>query len=355
MREITLTVRGDTVHASRHRAGIRGEANATALVINFDESWDGYSKKITFWDALEQNPVERILTVDLLVDAAKDMRTYKTTIPGEPLALAGECVLIIDGYVEGTRARSMSVRLTVEEAPVADNAGEPTDPMPEPYEQLQLQIEVLTDRTQTVAQGVEEVREIAEHFDAVVEEATETIDKAVDNANTAAVSAGKSAQNAAASERAAAEHKTGAEAAATLAEGYTSHPPIIGENGNWWEWDGEAYTDTGKPSRGETGPQGIQGNQGIQGKQGIQGERGPSGVYVGSGDMPKDCSVQIDEDGDVVTMESLVEAVLAEMGPAIGEIETALSRIADLQESYMSTAELDRIIALEEQCIGGDG
>lgn len=42
-----------------------------------------------------------------------------------------------------------------------------------------------------------------------------------------------------------------AEQAAADAQGYTSHPPVIGENGNWWEWDGEVYVDTGKPSRGE--------------------------------------------------------------------------------------------------------
>lgn len=36
-------------------------------------------------------------------------------------------------------------------------------------------------------------------------------------------------------------------------KGYAEHPPTIGENGNWWEWNGEAYADTGKPSRGEGG------------------------------------------------------------------------------------------------------
>lgn len=35
------------------------------------------------------------------------------------------------------------------------------------------------------------------------------------------------------------------------AESYALHPPVIGENGNWWIWNGERYTDTGKPSRGE--------------------------------------------------------------------------------------------------------
>ena len=36
-------------------------------------------------------------------------------------------------------------------------------------------------------------------------------------------------------------------------EAYYVHPPVIGENGNWWTWNGEIYEDTGKPSRGEKG------------------------------------------------------------------------------------------------------
>lgn len=33
----------------------------------------------------------------------------------------------------------------------------------------------------------------------------------------------------------------------------SAHPPIIGENGNWWLWDGGAYVDSGKPSQGAGG------------------------------------------------------------------------------------------------------
>lgn len=49
--------------------------------------------------------------------------------------------------------------------------------------------------------------------------------------------------------------------------------PTIGDNGNWYIGD----NDTGKPSRGIQGEQGIQGVQGEQGIQGIQGETGPQG------------------------------------------------------------------------------
>lgn len=141
-REIRLDVAGDNIHASRMRAGVRGEGNVTNVVISFDESWDGYAKKITWWDALEQNPVVRTLTADL----ASDTRTYQTTIPPEPLTEEGECTLVIDGYADGKRARSAAVRLEVDYAPVDDGAGDPADPTPTQAEQLQTQIETLLRR-----------------------------------------------------------------------------------------------------------------------------------------------------------------------------------------------------------------
>ncbi len=56
--------------------------------------------------------------------------------------------------------------------------------------------------------------------------------------------------------------------------------PTIGENGNWYLGE----TDTGKPSRGEQGPQGLKGETGEQGPQGIQGEQGPQGLKGDTGE-----------------------------------------------------------------------
>ena len=56
-------------------------------------------------------------------------------------------------------------------------------------------------------------------------------------------------------------------------DGIDGLTPTIGDNGNWYLGD----IDTGKPSRGIQGEQGIQGIQGEQGIQGIQGETGPQG------------------------------------------------------------------------------
>lgn len=63
------------------------------------------------------------------------------------------------------------------------------------------------------------------------------------------------------------------------AQSVATYPPIIGDNGNWETYDKATggYTDSGKPSRGEQGPQGNPGPQGIQGEQGATGPAGPRG------------------------------------------------------------------------------
>lgn len=57
------------------------------------------------------------------------------------------------------------------------------------------------------------------------------------------------------------------------ADGKDGITPTIGENGNWYLGN----TDTGKPSRGEEGPQGPRGETGLQGIQGPIGPQGPKG------------------------------------------------------------------------------
>jgi len=67
-------------------------------------------------------------------------------------------------------------------------------------------------------------------------------------------------------------------------ERYSTHPHIIGENSNWWAWDGTDYVDTGKPSKGPQGPQGEQGPKGEKGDTGEQGPQGPQGVQGSKGE-----------------------------------------------------------------------
>ena len=42
------------------------------------------------------------------------------------------------------------------------------------------------------------------------------------------------------------------EAQTEIAKNYNEHPPKIGDNGNWWTWNGTEYADTGYPARGGT-------------------------------------------------------------------------------------------------------
>ena len=47
--------------------------------------------------------------------------------------------------------------------------------------------------------------------------------------------------------------------------------------------------------------------------KGDKGEKGNSGVYVGSGEMPADCNVQIDPNGDCFTLDEELDAMKAEL------------------------------------------
>lgn len=74
-------------------------------------------------------------------------------------------------------------------------------------------------------------------------------------------------------------------AAGATAEAAVSKLPYVGENGNWWRWDGsaEAFVDTGtsargtKGEKGDTGATGPAGPKGETGAQGEKGEVGPAG------------------------------------------------------------------------------
>lgn len=81
--------------------------------------------------------------------------------------------------------------------------------------------------------------------------------------------------------------------------------------------------DKGEPFKYEDfTPEQLEALRGPQGLKGDKGETGNSGVYVGTGDMPDDCNVQIDPSGDpavVVTMKDVEEYVEEILGSVSGE------------------------------------
>ena len=71
---------------------------------------------------------------------------------------------------------------------------------------------------------------------------------------------------------------------------------------------GKVVGEDGKDGvNGEKGDKGDKGDPGEPGQPGADGKDGESGVYVGSGEMPEDCNVQIDPDGEVTTFEDIAQ------------------------------------------------
>lgn len=212
-RIIEIKVNGNHLTKDSRWAGSQGEANVTKLRIEFDAGWDGYAKKVTFWDALGQNPTERTLTADLLEDLSDNTRIYLCPIPGEALTEAGNMVFVIDGWTESKRQRSVEDKLGVRPARKADDAGEPVDPTPTQAEQLQAQIDTIlqdmsaeADRAETAAEGAEAAKTAAETAQQKAEQAqgaaetaqnlAETAQGKAENAQTAAEQAQKEAETA---------------------------------------------------------------------------------------------------------------------------------------------------------------
>lgn len=225
-RIVRINVSGNYISKDNKTAGVRGEGNSTSLVITFDEGWDSYAKTVTFWDARGENPVERTLTNDLLVNINDSTRIYKLLIPYEPMAEVGYMTFIIDGYVDGKRKRSVSDTLEVKYSP---NSRVTEDATPTEVERMQASLEKIIEDIQSASIASTSARESAESAKQDAEKAENAV-------------------------------------------GRTSY---IGDNGNWYAWDGEKgefYDTKVKAQSGST-------------------------VYVGV-NPPKEADVWLDPTGD---------------------------------------------------------
>ena len=106
----------------------------------------------------------------------------------------------------------------------------------------------------------------------------------------------------------------------------------------------------------------------LKGEKGSKGDRGPSGVYVGSGEMPEDCNIQIDPTGDAteISPESIyaIERRLktAEMALAgqiiLEEVNDSTSLIKHNPENVLPYASVDVVGGKTRKCrnlySGGD-
>lgn len=217
-RLIEIRVSGNHLWKDNDLAGVQGEGNVTFLRITFDESWAGFAKSITFFDAKGKNPVVRLLTVDLLEDLEQSTLVYRVSIPKEPLAVAGWCSFVIEGYLDEVRQRAVETALKVLPAKDTDDATDPGAPTPSQAEQLQVQIDKISEEIQQAAKGAE-----------------------------GAEAAAKSAQEASESAKLAKQAQASAAESADKAAAAAVNPPVIGPNNTWFIWsqvEGK-YVDTG--------------------------------------------------------------------------------------------------------------
>lgn len=201
-RIIEVKVNGNYVFKDSQNAGSQGEGNITALRIEFDDGWDGFSKIITWWDAKGENPTSRVLTTDLLEDITASSRVYLILIPPEPLAIWGKCMFAIDGYTNGKRQKSAYAEMIVK----PNGNGQDVmieEPSPGQIEQLQVQIDAI----------MEDIAKAA-----VAADAKEAAAKSASEAAVSASNAAKSASDAASSAQAAASSQSAASTSATNAK-----------------------------------------------------------------------------------------------------------------------------------------
>lgn len=326
-RLINVKIGGSHLWKDSKLAGVQHEANVTRLRVSFDEGWDGFAKKVTFWDAKGLNPVERTLTVDLLEDITKSTRIYLFPIPGEAMTEAGMMSFVIEGYVDGKVARTVGTELEVEYSPKADNAGQPADPTPSQAEQLQVQIENIIGDMQEqaiIATDAANNAKTSEDNAKASEEAAERAQQAVENMTVTGEIVDPHS-NLPALERSVEDGvvhlhlniRQGFSGVyvgdGEMPEGYNVKVNPNGGGASIPAMIEDALT-AAKESGEFDGPPGPEGPTGIPGADGADGPAGPpgvSGVYVGSGDMPAEYNVQVDPSGEALEIPPQPKLMLA--------------------------------------------
>lgn len=284
--KIVGSVRGQVLHLI-YPPLVEGTVDYLTAEFSFSGDWDGLSK----WAHFKQGST--IYDVPLTNDAITEDQHLNLS--------AGTWDVYLHGSGDNRRITTTTVRMKV--LPYLDEDGEPLPEVPLTFAEV---LDQRAQRIQAVAYAVEagesarkeaeRSRELSE-FARVQAEAERTGAEAVRASAETERSSAEAARKNAEQDRVSAENSRSSaedtrrqneearqaaevireqneearvEAEKNRKDGTTPH---IGDNGNWYLGD----TDTGKPSRGETGPQGPQGETGATGPSGPQGEAGPQG------------------------------------------------------------------------------
>lgn len=156
MRIVNMTVTGDLVEVDGSVVGVQGSGNADTLRLTFDAVWDGWAKTAVWWDAHGSEAVSRTLTADLLEDVAVSVRRYLLPVPPEALRYGGPCNLVVDGYRDGKRGRTVTQTFDVARAPTRAAVAGGAVTSPTDMEQMQRQVDELLGQLQSVLSAEDE-------------------------------------------------------------------------------------------------------------------------------------------------------------------------------------------------------
>lgn len=275
-RIINVKVDGEFVKKDSKNAGVQGEGNAAKLHITLSQDWKDYSKRIIWRNALGEHPTAVLLyksVADLVVTQAEegggtetDSLVFDTPIPSEALTEAGWCSFTIEGFEDSEPTK---VHITVTDHLLVkpnDSYNAPAEPTPTQAQQLQTQIDKITEDTAAIVQEAVDALEDAEQDMKVWEPWDDTKTYRPHNK----------------------VYRLGS--SYICKQTNIDIDPWVDVDaqdrieGQYWmkivqKGDrGEKGIDGAKGDPGPQGIQGIQGEQGIPGPQGIRGPAGPRGI-----------------------------------------------------------------------------
>jgi len=242
MNGIIIKVNGHFVSKSSKNAGAAGEANSCELRFVFDDSWNGFSKRVLWRDSKGENLTSVILVPDL-----ENPSEYSTFIPAIIMKTPGWCTFTVEGYFEAnpdTVNKTAGDSLFIGHSDVSDEIVPIT---PSEAMQLQSEFELLIPR----------VREL-------MAETKNSIDTYCENH-----SVWENYSNSALYRRGNKVYYKGC-SYICVKENIEVSP----ENEEFWQ----KIADQGqRGQKGNQGPQGVEGQRGEKGDRGEKGEKGEKG------------------------------------------------------------------------------
>ena len=110
-RIIPVVVENDYMIGAGVPIGSVGSDKDVSLEITFGASWDGYSKRINWVDALGGNATLTLLTPDMIKTGTTNV--YIVPVPGPPKSKPGNMMVTVQGYtVDGSEVETIQVTTT---------------------------------------------------------------------------------------------------------------------------------------------------------------------------------------------------------------------------------------------------